>query len=89
VSEGVRKRWRVYLVQCRGGSYYCGATVDVERRVATHNKGKGAKYTRSRLPVVLVACSKFMTKSDALKLEHRVKKAKRKDKLKLVVPGFF
>ena len=44
----------VYMLRCRDGSLYTGSTVDVARRVAVHNSGKGAKYTRSRLPVELV-----------------------------------
>ena len=75
------KDWQVYIVECSDGSYYCGATNNVQKRVATHNKGKGAKYTRVRRPVVLLASSKQMSKSDALKLEHQVKKQKRDKKI--------
>ena len=78
------KDWCVYLVQCSDGSYYCGATNNVQNRVATHNSGKGAKYTRAGRPVVLLVNSKQMSKSDALKLEHRVKKQKREKKIQYV-----
>jgi len=66
--------WVVYLVECRDGSIYCGATNNIEKRIRTHNAGKGARYTRRRLPVTLLLTSRVMDKREALKLEHRVKK---------------
>ena len=66
--------WRVYLLSCVDGSLYCGISKDLEARVAQHNAGKGAKYTRSRLPVKLVAASGELSRSDALKVEHAVKR---------------
>jgi len=68
-----KQAWVVYLVWCSDGSLYCGITNNLKNRVAAHNAGKGAKYTRSRRPVHLLSVSSEMTKSDALKLEHRVK----------------
>jgi len=73
----MRKRWRVYLVQCSDNSYYCGVTTDVDRRVREHNRKKGARYTRSRAPVTLVAQSQPMEKGEALSLEARIKKSRR------------
>jgi len=67
-------KWVVYLVQCSDKSLYCGISNDFESRLIEHNSGKGAKYTRSRRPVELVAISPEMTKSEALKLEYRIKK---------------
>ena len=81
------KTWQVYVLRCKGGSLYTGITNNIERRLELHNKGKGAKYTRGRRPVTLLATSRRMAKSDALKLEARVKKAKRDEKVKLVCPG--
>lgn len=75
------KKWVVYLVKCADGSLYCGVTNDVKKRLDVHNRGKGAKYTRSRRPVELAATSPLMSKSDALKLEYRVKKKKAKRKV--------
>ncbi|MBT3310631.1 MAG: GIY-YIG nuclease family protein [Desulfobacterales bacterium] len=66
-------KWVVYLVRCSDKSLYCGITNDLKKRLEAHNSGKGAKYTRSRRPVKLVVTSSEMTKSDALKLEYRVK----------------
>lgn len=67
-------QWVVYLVRCADDSLYCGITNNLERRLAAHNRGKGAKYTKSRIPVVLAGSSFKMTKSDALKLEHCIKR---------------
>lgn len=69
--------WVVYLVECRDSSLYCGITNNLEKRIAIHNKGKGAKYTRSRLPVVLLVVSTCMSMSLALKLEYKVKQQRR------------
>ena len=65
--------WNVYLVRCSDNSLYCGITNDFQRRLKEHNSGSGAKYTRSRRPVVLVATSQNMTKSEALKFEYHLK----------------
>lgn len=68
-----KRQWVVYLVRCSDKSLYCGITNNLKNRLAEHNSGKGARYTRSRRPVTLVGTSSEMTKSDALKLEYRVK----------------
>ena len=68
------ENWKVYLVKCADNSLYCWIAKDVAARVEKHNAGKGAKYTRSRLPVELAAVSSEMSKSEALKLEYYVKK---------------
>ena len=67
------KDWVVYLIRCSDGSLYCGITNNLQKRLKEHDSGKGAKYTRSRRPVELVAASSKMSKSDALKFEYRVK----------------
>jgi len=68
-----KRRWVVYLIRCSDESLYCGITNNLKNRLEAHNSGKGAKYTRFRRPVELVAASPEMTKSDVLKLEYRVK----------------
>ena len=68
------KNWAVYLVRCSDNSLYCGITNDIKNRLIDHNSGKGAKYTRSRRPVELVGVVPKMTKSEALKLEYRIKR---------------
>jgi putative endonuclease len=75
----VDKNWTVYIVECSDGTYYCGITNSLEARIEKHNNGTGAKYTRSRGPVTVIAQRDGLTKSEALKLEYKVKK-KRKDK---------
>ena len=68
-----KRQWVVYLIRCSDESLYCGITNNLKNRLIAHNSGRGAKYTRSRRPVELVGASSAMTKSDALKLEYRVK----------------
>ncbi len=68
-----KKEWVVYLVRCVDESLYCGITNDIERRLVAHNSGKGAKYTKSRMPVEMAGVSSKMTKSEALKFERHIK----------------
>lgn len=77
----------VYLLRCGDGSLYTGYTDDVERRVAVHQSGKGAKYTRSRLPVELVYYEALPDKSAALRREAAIKKMTREKKLALIASG--
>jgi len=67
-------RWRVYLVSCADNSLYCGIANDVNSRIEKHNAGKGAKYTKARLPVKLMAVSGELPKGDALRLERYIKR---------------
>lgn len=69
-----------YVLLCRDGSYYAGYTNHLEKRLKTHNDGKGAKYTRGRLPVTLIYHQCFVTKSEALKAEYAFKQLIRKEK---------
>jgi len=71
----VNEKWVVYLIRCSDKSLYCGITNNLKNRLASHNTGRGARYTRSRRPVELAGASSEMSKSDALKLEYRIKKA--------------
>jgi putative endonuclease len=83
------KEWVVYLVCCADRSLYCGITKDIAKRLGEHNAGKGAKYTQSRKPVEMVAVSPPMTRSDALKLEYRIKKLAAGEKIAaLTAAGF-
>jgi putative endonuclease len=76
--------WYVYILECSDGTLYTGITTDVEKRILTHNKGKGAKYTRQRLPVVLRALFEAEDRSKASKEEYRIKQLTREEKLKLI-----
>ena len=73
----------VYLVQCADTTLYTGYAKDVRQRLAVHNAGKGAKYTRTRLPVTLLASWCFSSKAEALKTEYRIKQLTRQQKLAL------
>ena len=73
-----------YIVECADGTYYTGWAVDPERRVATHNKGRGAKYTKTRLPVQLVYVEEQPDLSTALKRDIAIKKMERSRKIKLI-----
>jgi len=75
----------IYIVRCSDNSLYTGYTNDVEKRIKKHNDGKGAKYTKHRLPVYVVHIEKFETKSDALKREHQIKKLNKKEKEELCI----
>jgi putative endonuclease len=72
----------VYVLCCRDGSLYTGYTNDLKKRLRMHNLGTAAKYTRSRLPVKMVAKRPFATKSEAMKYEAAFKKLSRKAKMK-------
>lgn len=78
------KNWYVYILRCADSTLYTGATDDVARRVAVHNSGKGAKYTRSRLPVEAVYTEVCESYSAALKREAAIKKLSRSEKCKLI-----
>lgn len=74
----------VYMVRCVDGSLYTGVAIDVEKRVARHNLGKGSKYCRSRLPVQLVYTEELGSFSLALKREYAIKRMTRSSKEHLI-----
>ncbi|MBU3540963.1 GIY-YIG nuclease family protein [Polynucleobacter sp. UB-Tiil-W10] len=73
--------WLVYLLECSDGTYYAGITNRLEHRLEAHNSGQGARYTRSRGPVVLLATQKHPDRSEASKAELRLKRLPRSEKL--------
>lgn len=73
-----------YLVECGDGTLYCGWTVNIEKRLAAHNAGTGAKYTKTRRPVVLKASWSFETKQEAQSWEYHVKQLTRQQKHRLI-----
>jgi predicted GIY-YIG superfamily endonuclease len=77
-------KWWVYVARCADDSLYCGITVDLDERMAAHNAGTGAKYTRSRGPIVVVLRRRCADKSFALRLEHAIKQLTRREKDALV-----
>ena len=73
-----------YIVRCRDGSLYTGWTNNLEKRIRDHNSGKGAKYTKSRRPVLLAYYEEFATKEEAMRREWEIKQLKRQEKQDLV-----
>ena len=73
-----------YIVECADGTYYTGWAIDPEKRVAVHNKGRGAKYTRTRLPVKLVYFEEQPDQKTAMKREIAIKKMRRDGKARLL-----
>ena len=82
-----RVRWFVYVVRCRDGSLYTGISTDVAARVAVHNGGRGARYTRARRPVELLYVERKRSRSTALRREAAIKGLTRTEKLALVAGG--
>ncbi len=76
--------WWVYILECRDGTLYTGCTDDVPRRLAAHNAGNGAKYTRGRTPVLLRYCEEQPDRSAALRREAAIKRLTRKEKQALI-----
>lgn len=74
------KKHYFYVLICNDGSYYAGYTNDLQKRLKTHNAGKGAKYTRGRLPVAFIYHEEFQTKQEAMKAEYAFKQLERKKK---------
>lgn len=78
-------KWSLYIVKCKDDTLYCGITSNLEKRIKEHNEGRrGAKYTRSRRPVFFVFFQSVCCKSRALKLEFRVKKLNKAQKIELI-----
>lgn len=73
-----------YMLECSDGSLYTGWTNDLEKRLKAHNAGRGAKYTKSRLPVKLVYQEMFETKEEAMRREYAIKQLTREEKLRLI-----
>jgi putative endonuclease len=77
----------VYILRCADGTYYTGWAVDVARRVATHNAGRGARYTQTRRPVTLVYQEEAADRAAAMKREAHIKRYSRQQKERLVRGG--
>jgi putative endonuclease len=76
------QKWFVYIIRCeKDDTLYTGITINLKKRIKQHNEGKGARYTRGRGPVTIVKCFERLTKSDALKLEYKIKQLSKEEKL--------
>jgi putative endonuclease len=77
----INKEWVVYILRCSDDTLYTGITNNFEKRLIAHNRGLASKYTRARLPVVLSAVSNPMSRTEALRLEMRIKKLAKGEKI--------
>jgi len=84
MKKGGQKDWTVYILRCGDGSLYTGITKDVEARVKQHSEGKGAAYTRARLPVRLLYQEEGLTHSKALIREAQIKAMPRSKKEEMI-----
>ncbi len=73
--------WFVYVILCKDGTFYTGATNNLKKRFLEHKIGKGGRYTRSHKPVKIIYSENFLTKSEALKRESEIKSWSRKNKI--------
>ena len=80
----LNKHWFVYIVKCSDDTLYTGISTDVDKRIDTHNKKKGAKYTKTRLPVVCVYTKEYENRSEASKEEYRIKQLTKQQKSELI-----
>lgn len=74
----------MYVLECADGSLYTGYTTDLNKRLMTHNSGKGAKYTRARLPVTMIFSEEFDSKQAAMSAEALFKRKSRQAKLNYI-----
>lgn len=83
----VMSKHYLYVLMCSDGTYYTGYTNDLEKRIRTHNEGKGAKYTRGRLPAILVYKEEYDLKKEAMQAEYRFKQLTRQQKERIIRRG--
>lgn len=76
--------WSIYVLRCAGGTLYTGITNDLQRRLKAHREGRGAKYTRGRLPLELVYCEQTGSRGAATRRERQIKRLRREEKLALI-----
>ena len=76
--------WYVYVARCADDSLYCGIATDVAARIAAHDAGKGARYTRGRGPLTVVLTRRCRTKGGALRIEYAIKQLTRPEKQELL-----
>jgi putative endonuclease len=86
-AAAVGAGWWVYLARCGDGTLYCGITRDVQARISAHGSGKGARYTRGRGPIVLLAAHRCRDQGTALRIERAIKGLSRSEKLEAAADG--
>lgn len=80
----IKDRHFFYVLECADSSLYAGYTNNLEKRVAAHNAGKGAKYTKAHGPVKCIYYETFETKQEAMRAEYAFKQLKRSEKLQYI-----
>jgi putative endonuclease len=81
----VKSIWYVYIVECSDGTLYTGISNNIDKRIREHNSGIGSRYTRGRRPVKLLARWDCADRSNASKMEYRIKGLTREDKLRSII----
>ena len=76
--------WHVYIIECSDGSLYTGITNDLDKRITTHNDGRGAKYTKSRRPVRLRYSEPAADRKNASQREYAIKSLRKAAKIHLI-----
>jgi len=84
ISIKVNELNYTYILECKDGTYYTGWTNNLEKRLNVHNEGRGAKYTKARLPVSLIYYEEFQTKEEAMRREYAIKHMTRSEKENLI-----
>lgn len=84
--DGTSAPWTVYIVRCSDSTLYTGITNNLKKRLAEHNSGSGARYTRSRRPVCLVYREGLPNRAAASRREHQLKKLSRAEKIQIITP---
>jgi len=79
--------WFTYIIECSDNTFYVGTTNNLEKRMAKHNAGKGAKYTRGRTPVKIRYMCSFESRAEACKFEYKLKQYSKKEKIEIIQKG--
>jgi putative endonuclease len=79
--------WFTYIIECSDKTLYVGTTNNIEKRMAKHNAGKGAKYTRGRTPVKIRYTCSFESRAEACRFEYTLKQYSKKEKIELIQKG--
>lgn len=88
MNSDKQKSYFIYILLCKGNTYYTGYTDNVEKRFETHKAGKGAKYTKAFPPIKILYTQEFKTKSEAMRAEAMIKRLTRKQKDELIRKGW-
>ena len=85
--QAMPKRWCLYLIECRNGSFYAGITNDLEARYAAHVAGRGARYTRANPPLRLIGSRHYPYRASATRAEHAIRRLPRSAKIAFLGAG--